>query len=240
MELYKESDRNYAEDEKNEDSLKIKEYLHNVFIKNNNGNDRIEQILRELRPTIENEYFKKKFSKEIDSEELLKNLSDCAGIESEEEFIEKIYSLIKILLDIKRKYPKEYEKVLRESFIEKFNKINEILSYGKDGDTIHIHIAPVETMGVKEKINYFKDGLKDLAKIVKAEEKDKNNQILTKKIIGTSWIIAEKPRLIERFGFINAGEIDDEIKDLHFRNEQEKVGWAYMERDDFLKKYLSE
>jgi hypothetical protein len=230
MEMYKSSNEN-KDIKKDEDALKLEEYLHNVFIEYNNGQGRIDKILKELNPTIENNYFKQKFSQKVDIKELLKSLTDCAGIETEEKFVQKTFSLLNILLELKKLNPKDFEKVHRETFSEKFIRLNEILSYGKSGDTIHIHFADAKTLTIKEKINFFIDGLKKLALIVKDDEE-------IKQINGTSWIIAKNPKLIERFGFTYAGKIDEEMRDLHFRDEKEKVEWAYMERDEFLKKYL--
>jgi hypothetical protein len=170
----------------------------------------------------------------LDKEKLQQLLDESSGISDRNEFIEKIYPLIKPVVDLRRNNPKEFEEKEREVIVNenKFIPINEILSYGLGGkDFIHIHLSPAETMNLSEKKTALEDGFKKLAQLVKDNED-------IKYITATSWIVAKHPRLMESIGFTVEGEIDKETKERHFASEKRKVDKATMTREKLIKRYL--
>lgn len=80
-------------------------------------------------------------------------------------------------------------------------------------------------------IKAFRDGLRELARQVKEDER-------IKEIKATSWIVAANPGLLEKAGFTIGGAIDEKIKMEHFNDEDRPVFWAHMSRENLLEKYL--
>lgn len=115
---------------------------------------------------------------------------------------------------------------------EGFKLLNERVSYGIGGDTLHIHLSPAHK--VKEKIpQLLQNGCKRLAEIIK------NNEEI-KQIIYTSWMIATRTysAIFKDLGFA-IKEVPNEIIAEHFKDEKRPMKMAYMNRDEFLRKYYS-
>lgn len=172
---------------------------------------------------------------EIDAAEFLENkeamkieLETCIDIKTKKEFIDAVFRIIKPIVDLRLEKP---ELFVRENEITReFMRLNEVLSYEIRGNTIDVHMLPEER--AEHFLTKSKAGLQKLAKIV-----DENKNIDTIEI--TSWIIAEHPELIERFGFVIDGEISEAIRKTDFSEEERKIFKAHVARNDFLKKYLS-
>ncbi len=107
--------------------------------------------------------------------------------------------------------------------------INELLYYRIEKDSVHIQIVPEKE--VKNVMDRFMEGLSELAKIVK----EKNN---IKEIIIHSWMVAEYPMVLERFGFEVDGEISADLKNKYFSEEKRPIWEAHMDRDEFVNRYL--
>ena len=120
------------------------------------------------------------------------------------------------------------EKINNSLGKEKFIEANELISYGKEDNIIHIHVVP------KEKIENifisFREGMEKISKIVREDEE-------IEKVTATSWIVAEHPRALERVGFTIDGEIGDEMRKAHFSNEKRPIWGAHISREELLKKY---
>jgi hypothetical protein len=172
---------------------------------------------------------------EIDKAEFLENkdaikmeLEKCADIKTKKEFIESVFKILKPVIDLKIEKPEIF--IGEGEASQEFVKINELLSYVIVGNIIDIHMLPeekVENLPLK-----FKEGLQKLAEIV-----DKNKDIET--IEARSWINAEHPNFMKRFGFTIDGEISEEIRLKYFPREKRKISDAHMSRNDFLKRYLT-
>lgn len=113
---------------------------------------------------------------------------------------------------------------------EKFIPINELLSYRTEQGSVYIQVMPEKE--IDNVLVEFTDGLRELAKIVSQNES-------IKKITANSWIVAEHPAVMERFGFTVTGEIKEDLKQKHFRGEKRPVWGAYMSREEFINMYLN-
>lgn len=207
--------------------------LGEIFDRNENGRERIEEILLEIEPYLK--------SNLVNEDEIRRSLDGCFDIGVREQFIEEVMVVLKPIFDLREDNPRAFNtirrKVEREKFNRKFTEVNEVLSYGVGDGELHIHLPPSENLideiGGRKALELFEDGLKDLAKIVKENE-------AINKITATSWIIAEHPKLVERLGFMIEGEIDDATREKHFKDEKRRVDRASITREAFLEKYLQE
>ena len=167
-------------------------------------------------------------------EEILSDLDTCTTITSREEFVTRVFDILEPIAHAKFDHPVEYEELARKNFLEQgdFASINQLLAYNVDGDSLHLHVAPNETTSLRDMLNMLKDGLHDLAKIVRDNED-------IKEIVGTSWIIASHGKLIERLGFTIEGLIDEEERIRDFGNQERRdISKAKISRGDFLSRYL--
>lgn len=116
---------------------------------------------------------------------------------------------------------------------EEFTPINDVLSYGIDADVVHIHAEQQDSLGLVKKLHLFREGLGGLAQIIK-----EHPEVST--ITATSWIIAENPELIKKFGFTVDGPIDQKTRDAFFPGETRPISAAHISATDFLHIYLKE
>lgn len=126
-------------------------------------------------------------------------------------------------------YPEDAPEQLEQKE-EKFISINEVLAYGLGADVAHIHVMPADNKSPREKYVLFVEGLKNLADVVRDNED-------IKRVIGTSWIIAEHAPMIEKLGFTVTGAIPEDLRDVHFKDEERDIWGAEMSREDFLNTY---
>jgi len=221
-----ELEKNRSKEEEMND--KLENALSVIFAEKKTGQERIEEIITKTGP-----YLKEKYMGET-AEDIKARLKKCEGIEDENEFVQRIKEILQPVIDFKLSKPEEFEEIARKEFIDngKFTPVNEMIAYGEGDDGwLHIHIAPHETSSIKEKLRLFKEGMKKLAEMAK---KDENIKGLT----GTSWIIAEFPKALERFGFTLTGEISDELRESHFKNEKRTIHGAQISREELIEKYL--
>ena len=168
-----------------------------------------------------------------DDNQVMSNLDKCVKIENKDDFIIAIIDALKPLRDAKINDPEGFEEAQRQGWVESsnFTKINDLISYGIDEGTMHIHVAPNETTSNAKKLSMLKEGMGGFAKAVK-----KNEAI--EKITGTSWIVAEHPRLLEKLGFTVEGDIEDEERERFFAGETRDIHRANINRDELLSRYL--
>jgi hypothetical protein len=162
------------------------------------------------------------------AEKAISELEKCKDIEDRKEFREAIFEVLKPIVDLRIEKPELFEQEENQKK-EVLVRVNELLSYGISGDNIHIHAIPNDK--VENALSKFSEGLQELAGVV-----EKHPEI--KVIRATSWIVAQYPKIIERFGFTLDGEINEEIREKHFENEQRKIWMAHMTREDFLHRYF--
>jgi len=164
----------------------------------------------------------------LENKEVMKaELEKCINIKIKKEFVDKVVTIIMPFIELTLEKPDLFMREARAD--QEFVKLNELLSYEIKSNSILIHMVPeekVENFAIK-----FKAGLQKLAEIL-----NENKNIETKQ--ATSWIIAKHPKLIERFGFVIDGEINEEIRKEHFSGDKSKISQAHMLRNDFLEKYL--
>lgn len=156
--------------EKEDPRTKItKDKIEKIFDSNDNGLERVDEIVLIIRPSLG--------SKSINFEEIKSSLRGLESLEKEL-FVERVFEIVSPLIESGER-------------VNNFIKINEALSYHRSNDSIHIHLSRTD----KNPISLVKDGLRDLAKIVEADE-------TIKEIRATSPIVARGPELLEnKFGF---------------------------------------
>ncbi len=213
---------------------KIERDLEKIFDSVQNGEDRVEKLMWKFESVLKPDVLSREVITEDEVQKILGGFQECSKIEDRNEFIERIIFLIKPLTDLAKNNPQEFEAARRKAFAKEggFIPLNEILSYGiENNGTVHIHLAPAQTLDNQEKMNLLIDGFKKLAEVVK------NNEEITN-ISATSWIVAKAPKTMQKFGFRVTGEISDEMKEKHFTDEDRPVHKAVMTREEFLAKYL--
>lgn len=170
-----------------------------------------------------------------DGEAVSRQILDCAEIEDRETFVQRVLEIFEPLIAYKTNNPVKFEEVRREFFVEEAGstKLNEILSYELNGDEVSLHLSParelIKTEGFNGLMEEVEKGLIILANIV-----DDNKEI--QEITGTSWIVANNPRLMKKLGFtVIHGEINDEPNPT---GGNRSISKAFISRDDFLDRYL--
>jgi len=213
---------------------KMRSFLIEIYTEKKEPQARFSAILERLGPFLT--YREDSGLDQSVIEEIKQNLTQYTQLLDQEEFISKVMLCLGPLFMWQENDPKGFEARLRESFVikEGFLPLNEMLSYGYGKDYVHIHLAPSETLDMKEKFALLEDGFKKLAEILKSNPE-------LKEVRATSWIVAANPELMEKkLGFNLKGEISPEEKNKYFRPEAEKnipVHKAIISRDDFIKKY---
>ncbi|MCL5010921.1 MAG: hypothetical protein M1127_01785 [Patescibacteria group bacterium] len=153
------------------------------------------------------------------------------------EFLEKASPLAKKIVDFVWSNPAGFEKIERDIFNRDgaFTPVNEVLSYGVDEEKsfLHLHVPPCKT--VQNKVSLLKEGLAEIAEVVQDNEN-------IERITGTSWIVAQNPNLLRRLGFTIGGKEKTYKRLLRssFLGNEKPVGSAFMERNDFLARYLKQ
>jgi hypothetical protein len=193
-----------------------------IFDGHGNGQERTEELLSILKLFLKSDL--------IDGPTIENSIKELSGINSREEFVEKAISSLKPLLDLRAENSEAIEKIEREAFVENVGatKINEVLSYSLENGDVHLHLSPARHL--KSLRSQVAEGLKSLAEIVKNNEK-------IKKIVGTSWIVAEHPKIMEGLGFKIDGVISEQLKNERFIGDDREIAEASMSREEFLEKY---
>lgn len=167
---------------------------------------------------------KLKFDATLKKIEALSPSSDQELIDnSSYEIITSLYSIMS---------QAEQEKRSSEIMAEKFTPVNELLSYGKTRDEIHIHLAEARSRKSKETREIIKQGMHDLADIVSKDPE-------VRRISATSWIVAHPKgrKQLERLGFIYDGPISEEFRKRHFTHDNRPISSSHIDREDFLQRY---
>ncbi len=166
-------------------------------------------------------------------EQVLLELEKICQTSDKQEFIDKIFEILKPIADLKVDHPDKFEIVARQIFLEAHDiiPVNQLIAYSIKDGILELHIPPNEATAMKDKLSLLREGLHKIAKIVKADEK-------IEKVSGvSSWIVAKNPKLLERLGFKVIDIPPDETGQLYQDEEQRDLRDASMTREDFLKKY---
>ena len=147
----------------------------------------------------------------LEKDKFLSDLRTINELKDKGKFIDAIVNALNPILEAQKTNPKLVEEVQAEFFLEQGNyiKLNELLSYGynHDMDSIHIHLAPSKELlrgiGKKNYLDLVTSGLKELAKIVQANENVKN-------VTTTSSVVADNPRYMDKLGFIIKKDTDED------------------------------
>jgi predicted ATP-binding protein involved in virulence len=171
-----------------------------------------------------------------DAENVIGKIEESYNQENPEAFVNTSFAAIKKLIDQKINHPEVFERARRETIMQHHGNIrlSELMYYNVDleNGTAKIHIAPKGDLKLGAIIKSFRDGLKELARQVKEDER-------IKEIQATSWIVASNPGLLEKAGFTVEGTIDEKMKTEHFQDEKGPVSRARMSRETLLEKYLN-
>lgn len=171
---------------------------------------------------------------EADIQTMKNHLENVSKIEDADEFLSEGLKAFTPLINWHNEDKISFEKKLRENTVASkgFTPLNEMVTYGKEKDFIHIHVSPSETLGLSEKIMMTKDAFSKLAEIVKQDEN-------MKEIVASSWIVAANPGLMKNFGFT----VDEPISGDELKEEKENAAHqrpeatARISRDDLLRIY---
>ena len=156
-----------------------------------------------------------------DAEAIKFALQNCMRFTDKQLFAQAVFEALKPVLD------RQFLEI--DSFNPSPDKrvvVNESLSYDIQGDSLRIHI--------------FTGGLGNLSRYVEgldvvAEVLEQHPEVTT--VDAISWIVVKHPDILERkLGFTVQREADK--KPTAKIVDGEEIGYAYMDREDFLTKYL--
>ncbi|MBU1673449.1 hypothetical protein KJ839_03295 [Patescibacteria group bacterium] len=207
----------------------LKNKVGTIFDELDKGDDRIDKLISNIRGLLDSDLF--------DGKAIEEDLKRCGSIEDRGEFIVSVEQALEPIIDMRVNNPEVFEKeVSRRAFVEggNFIPLNEIVSYDMNREGwAYLHLAPARTMGPREALGKIDDALKQLAIITKENESFQG-------IRAASWIVANNPRLLEKFGFIIDGPIEGDEKNRHFPGETRPVSLAHISRKDLIDKYGKE
>lgn len=170
----------------------------------------------------------------FNKEEIIKGLNESLETQDREAFIIILLRVLEPIMALKFAQPKIFEKIERERTVNApgNSRLSEVLYVNfEDAERADIHLAPaselIKEAGIKEFKKDVERGLIKLAEIIKSKEN-------VEEIWATSWIVAKNPLLFKRMGFTVSGEIP---KDERHAYENRPIAEAYINREDFLKKY---
>lgn len=209
---------------------KLESFFVDIFEHSTNPEERFNEFEKKLQgfwDTVNNEGG----LTQEDINTIKDDFRSCCFIENKEEFIKKGFISLKSLIDWRKDNEALFEVKARKNFIENsgFVPLNEMLSYGRAENNVHIHVAPSKTFSIGAKLSLLKDGLRKLQQVVKDDEGILN-------VTASSWIVATKQGkgIMEKLGFTVEGEISEEEKEKFFDKEDRPVAEAFITREDFL------
>lgn len=170
----------------------------------------------------------------LDADDTVAKLREAMQSATAEEFTARSFDILKKLVDTKVENRELMEKIRRERIIENSGNIqlSELMYYNldlQDGAAM-IHVAPRGALGFGDVLRAFREGLKELARQIREDER-------IKEVRAISWIVASHPGLLEKAGFTVEGAIDEKMRIEHFSDESRPVSLAHMSREEFLKRY---
>jgi len=217
--------KNELENEKQKFRLEIGSF----FDAHNDKEDRFTSLLSAVEILIKEGL--------LDKTKITSQIKECSEVENRNEFIDKTLIVFGPILEIKKSNPRILEKQKAEIFVKegKYIKINDILSYGAEENSVHLHLAPskelLREIGKEEYQNLILDGFRKLALIIKENED-------IKEVTATSPVVTNNPKGMEKFGFIVVGPMSEEDRIKHWKGGEKNVSQAYIPREIFLEKYL--
>jgi len=183
----------------------------------------------------------------FDEEKIQVVLSEMDGCitSDREEFIGSMMRVLAPIVEAQENNKKAMELAQRKSFLRSsvdkkqfipIEDTDDILSYGvggRNGDSIHIHLAPMRTLSTAEQLAFAKktvpEAFKKLVEVIKADESIKN-------VTATSYVVAAMPELFKRYGF-EIEAMSSDSRDYSWGGEKRPVLRAVMNREKFIKLY---
>ena len=209
--------------------IPIEEQLVDFFAEVFNNNDS-EQRLEDLLWRVQ------KFLIVADDNRLDQNMIDeiknglkkISTINDKQDFIEQGLKVLSPLITWYNEDKKTFEAKLRENVVAArgFIPLNEMLTYGRDENYVHILVSPSETMNTSEKLFLVKDGFRKLADILKKDDS-------IKEIVAQSWIVAANPGLLKNFGFDIIEEVEKNDENKHLPDRR-PIATAIASKESFL------
>lgn len=204
-----------------------KKQLQDLCLVHHNPADRVAILLNKTRLLLS--HIDSGLLSEDQAQTVYDGIEACSAIDDQEVFITSLLDVLKPLIDLQTTNFSELEGAKIEAINEAhgWNKLNQLLSYGKSGPVVHLHVPAGES--VLNKREQYYEGLAKLAKIVEADPE-------IQWIEETSFIVAEHPGLFTRDNF-TISEVSQEFKQQHFPGDRE-IKKASLDREEFLKRFL--
>lgn len=174
-------------------------------------------------------------------EQILADLSN-SGTTDRNEFITKLGSALKPMAEYQIKHPQAAERANRKSFLrssinkEPFTAIkgtDSILSYGiggRNGDSVHLHLAPMKTLEDKNgfMLHEVPAAFDKLIEVIMDDDK-------IKAVTATSYVVASMPSLFKKYGF-ELEALSPEARGYSWGNEDRPILRAFMSKEKFLQR----
>lgn len=163
-----------------------------------------------------------------------RELSACVVFKKTNQFIDRVMKILEPIFDMEITHPFEFEEARAMAIDESagYTRLNRLVTYEKVEDAIQLHHSVAKTVGPK--LHLYYDAMRKLAKIVEDDPE-------IKVIEAASWIVANARGLFEKNGFhVNiledrgAYSLSRNMKD----NQDREVAYAYIDREEFLKRFL--
>jgi len=170
----------------------------------------------------------------MDSDSLVEKLRSDLQIQDPDEFVQTSFLDLKEFIDEKINHPEVFEKIRHEYRLQRGEniKLSDLMYYELDfaDGVATVHVGEKGDMSFGEMLKSFREGMKELVKRVREDERIKEVQ-------ATSWIVATNPGLLEKAGFIVHGPISEEKRKEYFTDETRPISWASVSREKLLEKY---
>lgn len=224
----------------------IREKLKGVF-DSENFIDRHNSLISLVESLSKSDLLLEEISNET-FQSMKQGLEQIVNVESNDEYVEGVVSILQPLLRVKAEKPVLYEDVqaLSQMEISGFTPLNKRVScgYSKDHEGnrfAHIHFAdshelkktyPTQEDWVQAMQELYEDGLTKIAKVATQDESFTH-------VSSTSWLNNTKTygNQKKRMGFIDFKPISEELRRNHFANETRPVIGCTLPREVLLQKY---
>jgi hypothetical protein len=201
-----------------------KAYLRGLF--GEKDEKKVEQLFVEVR------FFASHLHMDADS--LVERLRSGFQIQNPDEFVRVLFLDLKEFIDEKKNHPEVFEKIRHEYRLQRGEniKLSDLMYYEFDfqDGVATVHVGEKGSMGLGEVLKSFREGMKELVRRVREDER-------IKEIQATSWIVATNPGLLEKIGFTVHGLISEKMRKEDFTDETRPVAWASITREKLLEKY---
>lgn len=220
--------------ERSEERAKLYDRVRVDFGKKYDSNEKAEDAIEET--LLDLEFFFSLENFPLDAEKIKNDLRSCRNAKTRDKFVDQAVSVFGPFMDCKIDNPILFEEMERSFSASKEGRttINQLVGYDREKDGwLSIHIARNKTVSTNEKrqfLSFFKEGMKEIALFAQKES--------IKGVWAESWIIAEHPDILKRFGFNVEGNLDKETVENKYPEEEREVGRAYITSEELINKFL--